>query len=158
MVQSKPHFTAEKMEARSGLPKVPHLVMVVCTKTMVVGIPGRILSNATCCLTLKVTKSKSKITFKNYHICSISEPQKMSQRWCQRRLGREQTPTAKMIYNKYNQNMTNLNMILNFIDFNNFNICMFKCGILESLARTQVVFLLHSSGKGTNSCWENIIK
>lgn len=53
IVWSKPHFILEKLGALSALPKVPHLGMGVCTKILVFGIHGRILSNATCCLTLK---------------------------------------------------------------------------------------------------------
>lgn len=53
-----------------------------------------------------------------------------------KRIGREQTQIAKIIYNQCNQNMSNLNLILYFIDFNNVNICKFKCDILVTLART----------------------
>lgn len=60
----------------------------------------------------------------------------MLKRWDLKRIGREQTQIAKIIYNQCNQNMSNLNLILYFIDFNNFNICMFKCDIFETLART----------------------
>lgn len=61
IIYSKSHFTVEKMEVHSDLPKVPHLVMVVGTKTLVSDIP-RILSNATCCLT---SKESDKVKIKN---------------------------------------------------------------------------------------------